>query len=92
MGPDRFAERLSDAPNVRPQLAVNRKARYQVPCDLWVGAARETDQDFVQIEKLLDALKVAWARFNLSWTPSPLELHKNPIPVHYEIIVTALGC
>lgn len=70
----------------------NGTANYEIPCDLYVPVNREADNDFTAVEKLLAALKTAWANYELSWRGSPLDLTKPTIPAHYELYVRALGC
>lgn len=72
--------------------AETQSAIYKIPCDLYVGVARETDNTFVQIEKLLASLKTKWKAHGLTWSQSPLDTLKNPMVAHYALGVTAKGC
>ena len=83
---------LIGAGELTEYVAPRRIANYSVPCDLWIGIARETDNDFLNVEKLLDAIKVAWAGYDQSWLRSPLDVNKNPVPVHYRYVASRIGC
>ena len=72
---------------------VTQHATFEIPCDLWLAITRETDNTFQNPEALLTALKVVWAGKSMTARlERPLDLKKSPIPVHYEILVTAPGC
>lgn len=70
-----------------------QRGTYEIPCDLWLGITRETDDTFQNVEGLLNSLKVAWEDKGITWSlDRPLDLNKNPIPVHYVVTVTTPGC
>jgi hypothetical protein len=72
---------------------VDQTAIYEIPCDLWLGITRETDDTFVNIETFLEAIKTLWKGRNMAWRlERPLDLKKTPIPVHYELLISTPGC
>ena len=65
---------------------------YEIPWRMWLTIARETDNTFVTIEKLLDALKTGWINYEMSWARTLTDVKKTPALVRYEGKVLALGC
>ena len=66
--------------------------RYVVPCDLWIGIARETDNTFINIETFIEAIKTAWARYWLDWDYDPVDVGANPAIVHYVLTAQTIAC
>ena len=66
--------------------------RYIVPCDIWIGAARETDNTLVNIETFVEAIKTAWNIYWLDWEYDPIDDKANPLICHYVITASTLAC
>lgn len=83
---------LLGAGNLESRDLSTGTARYRIAARLWLGIARETDNTFVDVEKLLAALKTAWADYGLSWRRRPIDVKKTPALVIYDLEILALGC
>ena len=66
--------------------------RYIVPCDLWIGFARETDNTLVNIETFVEAIKTEWAGFWLDWEYDQLDIKNSVAICHYVITAQTLAC
>lgn len=64
--------------------------RYIVPCDLWIAAARGTDDTMVNIETFVEAIKTAWARYWLEWDYDPIDDKADPMIIHYVITASTI--
>jgi len=65
---------------------------YTVPCSVWIGIDKETDDTFETIEKLLSALVDAWPGHDVSWAEPDIDTGKNPTVVRYDLDVTVIAC
>ena len=65
---------------------------YRIMSELWFGIARESDNDFLDIEKLVEAIKAAWSSHAVSWDAPAIDTKRNPATVRYLLSVVALGC
>lgn len=70
-----------------------QRGTYEIPVDLYLGIVRGTDDTFANVETFLNAIKAAWTGNAVTWAlERPLDLKKDPVPVHYEMTVQAMGC
>ena len=83
---------IGDGELVR-RSALDRVAIYRINCHLYIGIARETDNDFTNILTLLAALKnqTTWLECDLSWSRAKINVLKVPAIVHYEITAEVSG-
>lgn len=66
--------------------------RYVVPVDVWIGAARETDNTLVNIETFIEAIKTEWAGYWMDWEYDPIDDKNSVMIVHYVITAQTLAC
>ena len=64
----------------------NGQGVYVIVSDLYIGLSNLENNDFKQIEDLLDGVASAWrGSVDLSWTPPHVDENVIPVMVHYEI-------
>ena len=69
----------------------------EIPCDLWIGIQRNSDETFQLIEGLLEKIIDAWNlsphSADVTFDPPEIDDKKAVMPVHYRLSVEKLvGC
>lgn len=65
---------------------------FDIPCDLWLGIDRETNDQFRIIEGLLEDLSTNWFPHIVRWERPNLDTNKDPVIVHYKLSVSVISC